>query len=94
MIFFTSGGKLTLDDFEAPRNCCLRPVQFNKKRQRVTVRQGNNDITLSYIVNQDTGERHLVLPLDLLRVRMLILGLDEGSVRTAGVAAAAFHIKK
>ena len=48
---------------------------------------------MSYIKNKDTGERRLVLPQDVLQVRMLILGLDEGSVGTAGVAAAAFHQK-
>ena len=35
-----------------------------------------------------------VLPPDVERVRMLILGLDEGSIGTAGVAAGAFLLKK
>ena len=90
MIHQITDGMLTLDDFEVPQCCCLRPVEHNEKRQGVQ----EGDITLHYIKNKDTGERRLVLPQDVKRVRTLILGLDECSVGTAGVAGAAFHLKK
>ena len=90
MIFQVTGGMLTLDDFHLPQSCCVRPVQHNEMRQ--SVQEGN--ITVAYIRNKDTAERRLVLPQDVSQVRMLILGLDEGSSGTAGVAAAAFQQKK
>ena len=90
MIFQVTRGMLTLNDFHLPQSCCVRPVQHNEMRQ--SVQEGN--IIVAYIRNNDTGERRVVLPQDVSRVRMLILGLDEGSVGTAGVAAAAFQQKK
>ena len=70
-----------------PDGCNLRPVQHNEKR--VSVEEGG--ITLFYIENKDTRERQLVLLRDVERVRTLIPGLDQGSIGSAGVAAAAFQ---
>ncbi len=57
------------------------------------IRYAGND-GVSYIHNQSSGERRAVLPRGVGEVRMLILGLDEGSIGSAGVAAAAFKLNK
>ena len=87
MIFQITRGKLSLDDFGLPDGCWLRPVQHNEKRVSVE----EDGITLFYIQNKATGARKLVLLRDVERVRTLILGLDQGSIGSAGVAAAAFQ---
>ena len=87
MISQISRGKLSLDDFGLPDGCTLRPVGHNEKR--VSVEDGG--ITLFYIKDKDTGARSLVLRRDVERVRTLVLGLDEGGIGTAGVAATAFQ---
>ena len=46
-----------------------------------------------FVANQDTGSRRAVLPLEVEMVRTLLIGLDEGSIGMAGVAAAAFQQK-
>jgi len=52
-------------------------------------------ITLYYIQKKGSRQdRKCVLPSSVQSVRSLLLGLDEGSVGTAGVAAAVFHLKK
>ncbi len=58
---------------------------------RHTVDEGG--LTLSFLQNKDTGENRAVLPPEVASVRTLTLGLDEGSICTAGVAAAAFQQK-
>ena len=90
MIYQITNGKLSLDDFELPRGCYLEPVKHDEIRYCV-----DEGSTASYYIwNKTTLERRQVLPPDVERVRMLILGLDEGSIGTAGVAAGAFLLKK
>ena len=90
MIYQITNGKLSLDDFELPRGCYLEPVKHDEIRYCV-----DEGSTASYYIwNKTTHERRQVLPPDVERVRMLILGLDEGSIGTAGVAAGAFLLKK
>ena len=84
-----TNGKLSLEDFELPNGCHLEPAKHNEMRYCV-----DEGITASfYIWIQTTLERRQVLPPDVERVRMLILGLDEGSIGTAGVAAGAILLK-
>ena len=86
MIYQITNGKLSLDDFELPNGCYLEPVKHDEIRYCV-----DGGITASYYIwNKTTHERRQVLPPDVERVRMLILGLDEVSIGTAGVAAGAF----
>ena len=52
-------------------------------------------MTLYYIEKKGSRRyRKCVLPTSVQSVRSLLLGLDEGSVGTPGVAVAAFHLKK
>ena len=46
------------------------------------------------IVNNDTGSSVPVVPLEVHDIRLLSLMLDQGSIGTAGVAFAAFYLKK
>ena len=89
MIYQITNGKLSLDDFELPRGCYLEPVKHDEMRYCVD----EGSIASYYIWNKTTLERREVLPPDVERVRMLILGLDEVSIGTAGVAAGAFLLK-
>ena len=90
MIYQITNGKLSLDDFELPRGCYLEPV----KHDEIRIKVDHGSTASYYIYNKTTRERRQVLPPDVERVRMLILGLDEGSIGTAGVAAGAFLLKK
>ena len=90
MVYQITDGKLSIDDFELPNGCYLEPVKHDE--MRLCVEDGST--ASYYILNKTTLERRQVLPPDVERVRMLILGLDEGSIGTAGVAAAAFLLKK
>ena len=90
MVYQITDGKLSIDDFELPNGCYLEPVKHDE--MRYCVDEGS---TASYYIwNKATLERRQVLPPDVERVRMLILGLDEGSIGTAGVAAGAFLLEK
>ena len=82
-------GVLSLADFTMPQSCCLDPVQ--RDEFRFTVDQGN--IRLAFIKNKVTGETRAVLPPDVEDILTLILGLDEGSIGTAGVAGGSFKMK-
>ena len=91
MIFEITNGKLSLDDFQVPAQCTLRRVQHGEKRCSEVV----GSMTLYYIEKKGSRQgRKSVLPTSVQSVRSLLLCLDEGSVGTAGVAAAAFHLKK
>ena len=90
MIYEITKGKVSLDDFEVPTQCTLRRVQHGEKRYSEDV-----DGTLYYIQKKGSRQdRKFVLPSSVQSVRSLLLGLDEGSVGTPGVAVAAFHLKK
>ena len=91
MIHEITKGMLGLDDFEVPAQCTLRRVHHGEKRDSEDV----DGMTHYYIAKK--GSRQYpkgVLPASVQSVRSLLLCLDEGSVGTAGVAAAAFHLKK
>ena len=91
MIFEITNGKLSLDDFQVPAQCTIRRVQHDEKRCSEVV----DGMTLYYIEKKGSRQyRKCVLPTSVQSVRSLLLCLDEGSVGTAGVAAAAFHLKK
>ena len=91
MIYEITNGKVSLDDFEVPKQCTLRRVQHGEKRYSEDV----DGMTLYYIAKKRSRHhRKCVLPTSVQSVRSLLLCLDEGSVGTAGVAAAAFHLKK
>ena len=80
-----------LDDFEVPAQCTLRQVRHGEKRYSEDV----GGITLYYIQKKGSRQdRKCVLPTSVQSVRSLLLGLDEGSVGTPGVAVAALHLKK
>ena len=51
------------------------------------------DVRLCFLQNKATGARRAVLPPDVKSVCTLIFGFDEGSIGSAGVAAAAFQQK-
>ena len=84
-----SKGRLKLDDFRAPSTCYLEPVSENEFRHSIA--EGGSPTF--FIENKETGERRTILPSDVRIVRMLILGLDEGSIGAAGVAFSSFHLK-
>ena len=88
-IRWASDDKLALKDFRPPTSCSLDPVQRNEFRY--SVEQGS--MRLSFIKNKTTGAIRAVLPAEVETVKTLILGLDEGSIGTAGVAAAAFKMQ-
>ena len=91
MIHEITKGMLGLDDFEVPAQCTLRRVHHGEKRDSEDV----DGMTHYYIAKK--GSRQYpkgVLPAIVQSVRSLLLCLDEGSVGTAGVAAAVFHLKK
>ena len=91
MIYETTKGNVGLDDFEVPAQCTLRRVQHGEKRYSEDV----DDMTLYYIKKKGSRQDpKCVLPASVQIVRSPLLCLDEGSVGTAGVAAAAFHLKK
>ena len=91
MIYEITDGKLSLDDFVVPARRTLRRGRHDEKRYSEYV----GDITLYDIQKKGSRQyRKCVLPRSVQSVRSLLLGLDEGSVGTAGVAAAAFHLKK
>ena len=91
MISEITNGKLGLDDFQVPAQCTIRRVQHGEKRCSEVV----DGMTLYYIEKKGSRQyRKCVLPTSVQSVRSLLLCLDEGSVGTAGVAAAAFLLKK
>ena len=91
MVFEITNGKLSLDDFQVPAQCTIRRVRHGEKRRSEVV----DGMTLYYIEKRgSTHYRNCVLPTSVQSVRSLLLCLGERSVGTAGVAAAAFLLKK
>ena len=78
----TTKGALSLDDFRLPEECNVRPVLRNEER-KVERENGQNMV---YLKNNQDGSRQLVLPAFIHRLRLLVLGLDQGSPGAAGVA--------
>ncbi len=85
-------GRVTVDWFDLPSTCNVRPVAFNEKRAVVPESSGTRE--LHVLINTETGSQVPVVPLDLTNVRLLNLMLDQGSIGTAGVAFASFHLQK
>ena len=91
MIFEITNGKWSIDGFQVPAQCTTRRVRHGEKRCSEVV----DGMTLYYIEKKGSRQyRKCALPTSVQSVRSLLLCLDEGSVGTAGVAAAAFHLKK
>ena len=81
---------MTLDSFELPATCNVRPVGAHEKREVVN----HGDRTLHVITNTWTESQIPVVPLDVEDFKMLITMLDQGSIGTAGTAFSAFHLQK
>jgi len=83
-----SNPSLTLYSFRLPQTFTLRPV--NAMEGRKTLRLGDQDI--SYIVDTRTKVRIAILPTQPIKVRLLTLQLDQGSIGSAGAAFCMFHM--
>ena len=87
MVFEITNGKLSIDDSQRT----IRRVRHGEKRCSEVV----DGMTLYYIEKKGSRQyRKCVLPSSVQSVRSLLLGLDEGFLEAAGVAAAVFHLKK
>jgi len=89
-ISWLTKGDLELDDFSLPSDANVRPVGPFEKRETTVV----GDKNIDFIVDQRTNERKQVLPPWLVKVRLLLLMLDHGSVGAAGVAFGALALGK
>ena len=89
-ISWLTKGDLKLDDFSLPSDANVRPVGPFEKRETTVV----GDKNIDFIVDQRTNERKQVLPVSLVKVRLLLLMLDHGSVGAAGVAFGALALGK
>ena len=89
-LHFLTRGSMSIDSFELPESCNVRPVKANERR--AVVHEGGRD--LHVIVNNDTGLHVPVVPLEVHDIKLLSLMLDQGSIGTAGVAFAAFYLNK
>ena len=79
-ISWLTKGDLGLDDFSLPSDANVRPVGPFEQRETTVV----GDQNIDFIVNERTTERKQVLPVSLVKVRLLLLMLDHGSVGAAG----------
>ena len=89
-ISWMTKGQLSLEDFDTPLITNVRPLR--EFERRVTTVDGGKNI--DFLVDTRTNERLQVLPLELVRVRLLLLMLDQGGIGAAGVAFAAFKLRK
>ena len=80
---------LTLSSFKLPESFNVRPVKANERRKTV---QGH-DQDVSYIVNTESGVRTRILPPQPIKVRLLTLELDQGSIGCAGAAFVMFYLR-
>ena len=74
------GPPLTIHSFKLPAGFNLRGVGSNE--ERATVRGEHQDV--SYIVNKTSQALTPILPVAKVIVRLLTLGLDQGSIGLAG----------
>ena len=81
--------RVTLQSFALPQNFHIRPVTQNEGRK--TVRGEHQDV--SYIVHKETGVRTAILPAEPIKVLLLVLGLDQGSIGSAGGAFLLFYLR-
>ena len=84
--------QLTIDDFSLPEDCYVRATEPNEERVVEDSPCGRFDV--AYFNNTMTNAKTRILPANLQKVRLLVLMLDQGPIGTAGVAFAAFHLKK
>ena len=89
-ISLLSKRRLTVDSFELPSSCNVRPV--TKDEKRVVIPEG--DRALHLIENTVTGVRVSVLPFEVTDVLLLVLMLDQGGIGLAGVVFATYFLKK
>ena len=83
------GPPLTIHSFKLPAGFNVRPVGSNE--ERATVRGEHQDV--SYIVNKTSRALTPILPVAKVIVRLLTLGLDQGSVGLGGSSFAQFHMR-
>ena len=83
-----SKGRVDISSFVAD-GCYLE--QVSAEEDRYAVEEGGT--TVAYIRHTGTGGQRAVIPAGIGRLQTLVLGLDEGSVGAAGVAAAAFKMR-
>ena len=79
-----TGGRMTLDSLRLPANVHARPVQPDDVR---VLREGDIQ-DRAFLYNKATQTSVQMLPDDLVDVPLLVLGLDQGSIGTAGQAYA------
>ena len=79
---------VTLVSFKLPAGFHLRRVKANEARK--TLRGDHEDV--SYIVDTETGARTPILPPERIKVRLLNLQLDQGSIGCAGAAFCMFFL--
>ena len=80
---------MTLQSFALPQNFHIRHVTANEGRK--TVRGEHQDV--SYIVHKETGVRTAILPAEPIKVLLLVFGLDQGSIGSAGGAFLLFDLR-
>jgi len=80
--------RVTLKSFEMPPDFHVRPVGANEGRK--TVRGELQDV--SYIVDKVTGVRTPILPAEPIKLKLLTLGLDQGSIGSAGAGFGMFFL--
>jgi hypothetical protein len=79
----------TIDDFDLPETSNVRPT--HQDESRIVVPDAAGDRDTAYVVDRTSGEQLSVLPPDCIKVPLLTLMLDQGSIGTAGAAFAIFH---
>ena len=82
----TTKGRLTLESMKLPEDANVRSLKPNEKRQ--THKTPHQDV--AYIVDA-AGKRHKVLP-SATRLPLLVLGLDQGRIGTAGCSFVQFAL--
>jgi hypothetical protein len=82
-----SNPPVTMASFPMPDNATVRPVNAGERR---CVERGRHQ-DVAYIVDQ-AGVRHAVLPPAPIKIPLLVLGLDQGGVGSAGCAFMPFAL--
>ena len=87
-VMSSSDSPVTLASFQLPDSFHVRPVKANEGRKTV---QGDHE-DVSFKVNKETGVRTPILPPEPIKVRLLKLQLDQGSIGCAGAAFCMFYL--
>jgi len=80
---------VTINYFKLPETFHIRPVRVREARK--TVQGDVQDV--SYIVDTETGVRTQILPSGPIRVPLLTIGLDQGSIGSSGGAFMMFYLQ-